>query len=99
MKNRISQFMILNKIAVFFALGCFVIGGLLFILSFLIPEDYLLGFGVLFFFLAILGNGIFLICISVRLLLTKTYKENFFTLYCILINIPITIGYISIRFI
>lgn len=96
MKNRIKQFSSLNKLALKIATGSFLLGTLIFLIATINSHDVVLIAGFIFIVLAFLTNVIALMAVFFCSLLNKKYCENLFTLYCILINLPIAIGYLFI---
>ncbi|SCX88510.1 hypothetical protein SAMN05192588_0096 [Nonlabens sp. Hel1_33_55] len=96
MRNRISSFHTYSKIALWVAIFTLILGGLIFLSSILFPIDLVYGIGATFIVLAFLANVIILLVMVTRLLITPTFKENLFSIYCLLINIPIVVGYIYI---
>ena len=96
MKNRIPTFSKLNKVALKIAAGSFVVGTLLFLTTLLMRVDALYVVGYLFIMISFFVNFVLVFSVFFHLLVTKTCKEHLFTLYCILINIPIAIGYFVI---
>ncbi len=81
----------INRIAVIIAAVCFSIGTLLFVGYWLKPFDFLLGIGIWFVLLAFMLNSFMLLVLLINgLLHYKDYKEHFYTLFLIILNLPIT---------
>ena len=71
-------------------------GSVIFLFAMLFDIDYIIGIGLLFMTLAVIGNLLLFFAVLFNLLTQVDKKQSVFTLYCVLINIPIGIGYISL---
>ena len=96
MKNRIHSFTSLNKIALKIAAGSFILGTLLFLVALITANDTVYITGFIYLLMVFLTNLIVIIAVVLHFAFGKNYKENSFTLYCLMINIPIAIAYLII---
>lgn len=87
----------INYYGILLAIGSFTIGSLLLLLYKLTQIGGLITTGLLYVYLATFLNGIMLVVVLVNALKNyKEYPENLITIGILLLNIPITIGYIDI---
>jgi len=81
----------INRIAIIIAGVCFSIGTILFLGYKLKPYDFLIGIGIWFVLLAFILNSFMLFVLLINgLIHYRDYKEHFYTLFLIILNLPVT---------
>jgi len=58
--------------------------------------DYIKIVALLFILIALITNSIMLLVVFVNTIIQTERKQGLFTMYCLLINIPIAIGYLML---
>ncbi len=87
----------INKNALRIATISFLLGTMLLLLFLIFGSNVLLQIGFCYVLIASVLNGITLIGLLANSIINhQYYKENLTTILLVLLNIPITLGYISI---
>ncbi|TPN81725.1 hypothetical protein [Aquimarina algicola] len=87
----------INKYALFIAALSFILGTILLIAYLVSQSNSLISVGLIYVTIALALNTISFISVFANTLIhLKHYKENLVTLVLIILNIPITLGYITI---
>lgn len=88
-----------NKIAIQLAAISFIAGFITFSLYVITRDEDYAFLGIIILVIAIIFNSIlFLMVLGNMLFGSVTFKEGVFTLYVILLNIPITVSYFYINY-
>jgi|GEM_PF-5093636 len=96
MNNRLTRFTPTNRYALKLALGSFAIGSLIFMIEMATGWDYIKIVALFYLLIAFISNTLMFLIVVVNTILHTDKKQGWFTLYCLLINIPIAIGYLMI---
>jgi hypothetical protein len=99
MRSFLNRLQTQNKIAIQLATGTFTAGFVTFLLYVITGNEDYAFLGILFIALAALFNSIlFLVVLGNTLFGSVSWKEGLFTIYVLILNVPITAFYLYINF-